>query len=183
METSEQLYKSRLASFKSVIKAISINQRNQKTAWRGAQRRVSIEIHQPLISAEKRIDYFSLTEVDRERMHDIMTNYTYDKIDVSVFLVSFTAREIHYAYALCRGRTYDEIEHKVTQGNEINMMKVNCIIILMMGAINIFAGGRSAVLVSDTKLKFIQDSLTGRGYVSSWELIGWEKKVKGMIEL
>lgn len=181
METSEQIYKSRLASFKSVIKNIAINQKSHNRAYRDAQSRAAIEIHHPLLAAEKSLKYEYMSSSDRDRWHEITRKFEYATVDTPDYLCSFSAREIQFAYALCRGRTHSEIEQKVAKGNEIDMMKVNCAIILMMGAINLFAGAKMAALVSDEKLDFIRGSMNGRKY--GWELHDWEKKVKGMIEL
>ena len=181
METSENIYKSRLATFKSVIKNIAINQKSHNRAFRDAQSRAAIEIHHPLLAAEKSIKYEHMSDADRKRWYEVTQKFEYATVDTPGYLRSFSAREIHFAYALCRGRTHSEIEQKVANGNEIDMMKVNCVIILMMGAVNLFAGAKMAALVSDDKLDFIRGSLVGRQY--GWALHDWEKKVKAMIEL
>lgn len=52
----------------------------------------------------------------------------YNKVPAPAGCMSQEYRYKHVAYCLARGRKYEEIERKVTEGNEIDMLRVEKIV-------------------------------------------------------
>lgn len=156
METTETntIIKNRLKAFKEIIKLESIARKERKAAYRSHQQWVSKSIHEPLIKAGKSTDWYSLYksgkgEEIKKHWDEVKTTI---KSECCEYLTKFSAREIHFAYSLVRGRRPEEIEQKVAKGNEINMKNVDLIIIVVMGLID-FMGVTKVPMVDDYALE------------------------------
>ena len=166
METSEQntIVKSRLASFKQLVKSISVEGKQTRIAERSIAQWVSKEIHEPLIKAGKSTDEYSVSksltdEMKTKKSEFITAAWASITCATPDFLRHYTAREIHFAYSLIRGRKPQEIEQKVAKGNEINMQRVDNIIILMMGVVDLLGSTEKAALLSDDRLTEIRKAV------------------------
>lgn len=167
METSEQntIVKTRLAAFKQLVKSISMEGKQTRIAERTLAQWISKEIHEPLIKAGKGTDEYSvskyLTDESKTKLK-AMREASWGSVKTSTpnFLRGYSAREIHFAYSLIRGRKAEEIEQKVAKGNEINMRNVDNIIILMMGVVDLLGSVEKAALLSDKRLTEIRSYLT-----------------------
>lgn len=155
METTETntIIKNRLKAFKEIVKTEALVRKERNAAFRSHQQWVSKTIHEPLIKAGKSTDWYSLYKSGKDeeiKKHWDEVKSTL-KTDCCDYLAKFSAREIHFAYSLVRGRRPEEIEQKVAKGNEINMKNVDTIIIAVMGLID-FMGTTEVPMVGDGAL-------------------------------
>lgn len=136
METSKTAYKTRLAAFKMIIKSFAEFTKKGKIIHKECQRAQSYE------------GYATISKLctDMELM----------------WLSRFSARTLHYAYSLAKGRTAEQIEQKVTEGNEINLRLVDEILQKVMGLNGLPITDNVTEWLSDDELLYYQTLLKAK---------------------